>query len=100
MPVALQHTILGGPAWPAQRARGGQLSLPAAAVRANCSLRLFAAYYRVDRMNIPDTLKAQYSARIRPPMVLMSDRGTALASMTGSSLDWHDALCGHGVDIH
>ncbi len=30
-------------------------------------------------------------------MVLMSDRGIGLASMTGSSLAWHDALCGHGL---
>ena len=40
------------------------------------------------------------SARIRPPMVLMSDRGNALASVTGSSLDWHDCLTGHSLDIH
>jgi uncharacterized protein len=30
-------------------------------------------------------------------MVLMSDRGVGLASVTGSSLAWHDALCGHGL---
>jgi uncharacterized protein YcgI (DUF1989 family) len=33
-------------------------------------------------------------------MVLMSDRGLALASVTGSSLDWHDALCGHYTEGH
>lgn len=33
-------------------------------------------------------------------MVLMSDLGIALCSVTGSSLDWHDALCGHSVDAH
>jgi uncharacterized protein YcgI (DUF1989 family) len=40
------------------------------------------------------------SARIRPPMVLMSDRGIGLASVTSSSLDWHDCLVGHSLDKH
>jgi uncharacterized protein YcgI (DUF1989 family) len=65
-----------------------------------CSTLVFAAGDPVDRLNIPDTLKAQMSARIRPPMVLMSDRGVGLASVTGSSLDWHDCLTGHTLDVH
>jgi uncharacterized protein len=67
------------------------------AARANVSLMVFAAGHRTDRLNVPDTLKAQYSACIKAPMVLMSDRGIGLASVTGSSLAWHDALCGHGL---
>ena len=67
---------------------------------ANVSLLLLAADHPADRLNIPDTLKAQMSARIRPPMVLMSDRGLSLASVTGSSLDWHDALGGHSTETH
>jgi urea carboxylase-associated protein 2 len=100
MSTLFEHTIPPGAAWSVQVARGREIHFTAAARRANCSLLVFAAADPVDRMNIPDTLKAQYSARIRPPMVLMSDRGSALASMTGSSLDWHDALCGHGMEIH
>ena len=100
MTVDFEHTIAPGGAWSARVARGRQIRFTAGAGRANCSLLVFAAGDQVDRLNVPDTLKAQYSARIRPPMVLMSDRGTALASMTGSSLDWHDALCGHGLDLH
>jgi uncharacterized protein YcgI (DUF1989 family) len=70
----------------------------ALAAGANASVLLLTA--DGDRLNIPDTLKAQMSACVRPPMVLMSDRGVGLASMTGSSLDWHDALCGHSTDVH
>src|SRR2546427_4307094 len=33
-------------------------------------------------------------------MVLMSDLGRALCSVTGSSLDWHDAVTGHSLDRH
>jgi hypothetical protein len=61
---------------------------------------LFAAHHPVDRLNVPDTLKAQLTAKVCPPMVLMSDRGLALCSVTGSSLTWHDALCGHSTDAH
>lgn len=100
MTPLFEHTIPPGAAWSVRLARGRQIRFTAVADRANCSLLVFAASDPVDRMNIPDTLKAQYSACIRPPMVLMSDRGAALASMTGSSLDWHDALCGHGLELH
>jgi uncharacterized protein len=67
---------------------------------ANVSMLVYAADSPLDRLNIPDTLKAQMSARIAPPMVLMSDLGRALASVTGSSLDWHDAVTGHSLDVH
>ena len=67
---------------------------------ANVSMVIYAADNPLDRLNIPDTLKAQMSARIAAPMVLMSDMGRALASVTGSSLDWHDAITGHSLDVH
>jgi urea carboxylase-associated protein 2 len=93
----LAHTVPGGAAWSLQVARGRMVTFTAEADRANVSLLLFAATHRTDRLNVPDTLKAQYSACIKAPMVLMSDRGIGLASVTGSSLPWHDALCGHGL---
>jgi uncharacterized protein len=96
----LAHEIPPAAHWSAQLRAGRELRLTACQTGANCSTLLFAAHDRVDRLNIPDTLKAQLSACVRPPMVLMSDRGTALASVTGSSLDWHDALCGHSLDAH
>jgi uncharacterized protein YcgI (DUF1989 family) len=93
----LTHTVPGGAAWSLQVAKGRSITFSAEADRANVSLLIFAAGHRTDRLNVPDTLKAQYSACIKPPMVLMSDRGVGLASVTGSSLPWHDALCGHGL---
>ena len=95
--VLLTHTVPAGAAWSLQVARGRTITFTAEADRANVSLLLFAAAHRTDRLNVPDTLKAQYSACIKAPMVLMSDRGVGLASVTGSSLPWHDALCGHGL---
>jgi urea carboxylase-associated protein 2 len=94
------HDIPGGAAWSVRVRTGRLIRLTALGPDANASTLVFADGHPVDRMNLPDTLKAQLSARITPPMVLMSDRGTALASVTGSSLDWHDALCGHACDRH
>lgn len=64
---------------------------------ANVAVLLYALEDRTERLNVPDTLKAQMSGRIAAPMALISDMGRALASVTGSSLDWHDAISGHGL---
>lgn len=93
------HDIPGGAAWSAPLRAGRSVTLTALADGANASMLLLGAD-RVDRMNVPDTLKAQMSARITAPMVLMSDRGLALASVTASTLDWHDCLGGLGAEGH
>lgn len=76
------------------------LRLTAGGAGANSSTLLFDAQRPLERLCVPDTLKAQMQVRVRPPMVLMSDAGRALASVTGSSLDWHDAISGHSTDAH
>lgn len=96
----LAHDVAAGGAWSVLVRRGREFRLTALDGGANASTLLYAAHDRLDRLNLPDTLKAQMSARVTTPMVLMSDRGTALASVLGSSLDWHDALCGHSTDQH
>jgi uncharacterized protein YcgI (DUF1989 family) len=96
----VRHDIRADAAWSVRVAAGRALRLVAMADGANCSTLIFAARHRVDRLNIPDTLKAQLRARVHAPMVLMSDLGTALCSVTGSSLDWHDCLAGHSLDTH
>lgn len=93
------HEITGGAAWSAPVRAGRLITLTALADGSNATMLMFGAD-RVDRLNIPDTLKAQMSARITAPMVLMSDRGLALASVVASSLDWHDCLAGLGHDAH
>jgi uncharacterized protein len=92
-----RHDIPGGSAWSTSVRAGRLITLTALGQGANLSVLLVASD-RLDRLNVPDTLKAQMSACIRPPMVLMSDRGLALASVVASSLDWHDALSGHVHD--
>jgi uncharacterized protein len=91
------HDIPGGSAWSTPVRAGRLITLTALGKGANLSVQLVGSD-RLDRLNVPDTLKAQMSACIRPPMVLMSDRGLALASVLASSLNWHDALTGYAHD--
>ncbi len=92
------HEVPGGTGWSLVLPRGTLLTLEALADNACVSMLLYAAADPLERLNIPDTLKAQMSACLRPPLVLMSDLGRALCSVTGSSLDWHDAVTGHSLD--
>lgn len=98
--TAYRHEVPGGAAWSLPLHRHHRLRLDALGDGANVSMLLFAAANPLERLNIPDTLKAQMSACLRPPVVLMSDVGRALATVAGSSLDWHDAISGHSTDRH
>jgi uncharacterized protein YcgI (DUF1989 family) len=90
------HEIPGGAVWSTPVRAGRWVTFTALGPDANLSTLIIGAD-RLDRLNIPDTLKAQLSACIKPPMVLMSDRGLALASMVDSTLPWHDAFTGLGA---
>jgi urea carboxylase-associated protein 2 len=98
------HDVPGGAGWSLMLPRHASLRLECLAASgdttgsANVSMLIFAAGDPLERLNMPDTLKAQMSACVRPPMVLMSDLGRALCSVTGSSLGWHDAITGHSLD--
>jgi urea carboxylase-associated protein 2 len=98
--VTRSFEIPGGAADSLRLRRHRALTLTTLDDGANVSMLIYAADNPLDRLNIPDTLKAQMSARVAAPMVLMSDMGRALASVTGSSLDWHDAITGHSLDVH
>jgi uncharacterized protein YcgI (DUF1989 family) len=97
--VSWAHEIPGGAAWSTPVRAARLVTLTALGPDANASVLLFGPD-RLDRLNMPDTMKAQMSACVRPPMVLMSDRGLALASVVSSTVDWHDCLTGFGHDAH
>ncbi len=96
--ISYSHDVPGGAGWALTLPRATELRLECLGDGANVSMLIFAAHDPLERLNVPDTLKAQMSACVRPPMVLMSDLGKALCSVTGSSLPWHDAVTGHSLD--
>jgi urea carboxylase-associated protein 2 len=60
------------------------------------SLLLLDRHEPTDRLNVPDSLKAQHVARVTAGVALMSDMGRVLASVVEDTCGWHDPLCGHG----
>lgn len=62
---------------------------------ANVSALFFNADLLLERYNMPDTLKAQYTAFLTRGRVLMSDMGRVLCSIVEDTCGWHDTLCGH-----
>jgi urea carboxylase-associated protein 2 len=94
------HEVPGGAGWSVVVPRHAVLTLEALGDNACVSTLLYAAADPVERLNVPDTLKAQMTGCVRPPVVLMSDLGRALCSVTASTVDWHDAVTGHSLDRH
>jgi urea carboxylase-associated protein 2 len=98
--MSTEHDVPGGAGWSLAVPRGHALRLTTLGDNACVSTLLYAANDPLERLNIPDTLKAQMTARMHPPVVLMSDLGRALFSVTDSTVDWHDAITGHSLDRH
>lgn len=90
--VVFSEIVPGGGHWSWRLSRGMALRFVALEPGANCSVVLYAAHDRLERYNMPDSLKAQHTARYQRGHVLMSDMGRAMASITEDSLGWHDPL--------
>jgi urea carboxylase-associated protein 2 len=81
--------------------RGTVLRLTDLEGGANVSALLFNHEERLERYNMPDTLKAQHTAYLTRGNVCYSDMGRILVSIVGDSCGWHDTVCGvsHASDI-
>lgn len=90
-----EETLPAGAMWSMRIPRLRLVRLTALDANANVSALLYRADQPLDRLNVPDTLKALHTARLTRGHVLMSDMGHALASLVEDSLGWHDALAGH-----
>ena len=60
----------------------------------NVSLLLFNADQLSERLNLPDTLKGQHTARLTVGHSLYSDMGRILAAITADTCGWHDTIAG------
>lgn len=61
---------------------------------ANVSLMLFNANEKSERLNLPDTLKCQHTAKLTAGHCLYSDMGRVLAAITHDTCGWSDSLGG------
>lgn len=95
MKILYEEMLPGGAMWSWKLRRHRTLRLTDVEGGANAGLMAWNADERSDRLNLPDTLKEQYTAKLTRGHVLMSDMGHALLSITADTVGWHDPLGGH-----
>ncbi|MEW6563670.1 MAG: urea amidolyase associated protein UAAP1 [Pseudomonadota bacterium] len=74
--------------------RGTALRLTDVAGGANLCALFYNTDEKLERYNMPDTLKAQHTAHLTQGFVLYSDMGRVLASIVADSVGWHDTISG------
>lgn len=74
--------------------RGQLLRITDIEGNANVSLLLLSAAEKSERLNLPDTLKCQHTAKLTAGHCLYSDMGRVLAAITADTCGWHDSFGG------
>jgi urea carboxylase-associated protein 2 len=96
MTTQLHETLRGGQAWSRRLARHQRLRLTDVEGRACVSALFYNALDPIERYNMPDTLKAQFTAFLTTGRVLYSDMGRVLCSIVADDCGWHDTISGIG----
>jgi len=94
--LLFEENLPGGGLWSWVLRRHTTLRITDLEGGANVGLMAYNADAPLDRLNLPDSLKAQYTAKLTHGHILMSDMGRALLSLTADTVGWHDPLGGHG----
>lgn len=74
--------------------RGQLLRLTDLEGGANVSVMLFNANEKSERLNLPDSLKGQHTAKLTAGHCLYSDMGRVLAAITRDTCGWSDSIGG------
>lgn len=94
MKLLYDETLPGGGHWSAILRRGRCLRVTDPEGGANVALLAFNATEKSERLNLPDSLKCQHTARITAGHCLYSDMGHVLLCVTADSAGWHDPIGG------
>jgi urea carboxylase-associated protein 2 len=92
--VLFEEVVQPGASWSQVLKRGTALRMTDVDGGANVGALFYNFECPVERYNMPDTLKAQHTARLTRGFVLYSDMGRILCSITGDSVGWHDPIGG------
>ena len=87
-------TVPGGATWSHVLKRGTALRIADVEGGANVAAYFLNFELPAERFNLPDTLKAQHTARLTKGHVLYSDMGRILCSITEDTVGWHDPIAG------
>ncbi len=94
MQVIWKKEFRPGEAWSGCIGRQKYIHFKALEDNANVSVLLYNMRETSERYNMPDSLKAQYTAHLTAGNVLMSDNGRVLASIVQDSTGWIDSISG------
>jgi urea carboxylase-associated protein 2 len=92
--ILWEETLQGSSTWSHILKRGTALRLTTIEPNTNVSAIFLNADNPFERLNLPDTMKAQHIARLQKGSVLYSDMGRILCSVTDDTVGWHDLLGG------
>lgn len=92
--VLREQVIPGGWYMTLAMQTGEVLRLQAGGLGCSLSLAAWATADRSERLNIPDTVKVQWTTDLRKGRVLFSDMGRVMLSITEDSSGAHDVLTG------
>src|SRR5260221_2403135 len=91
-----RETLRGGGAWSRRLSRNQVLRITDTSGTACVSALFYNARDPLERYNMADTLKAQFTAFLTTDRVLFSDMGRVLCSVTRDTCGWHDTISGCG----
>ncbi|MFC3902755.1 hypothetical protein SAMN05421749_11031 [Acinetobacter marinus] len=89
-----EELLPSGHHWSGRVQRGTVLQFESLGKHANVSLFCVNAADKLERFNMPDSLKGQHTAYLSTGHVLYSDLGRVMASIVRDDHGWNDAMCG------
>ncbi len=92
--IRFEEIVPAGANWSHVLKRGTTLRITDITGDANVAVLLYNFELLCERLNLPDTLKCQHTARLTKGHCLYSDMGRVLVSITEDTCGWHDPLAG------
>ncbi|MEI6712579.1 MAG: urea amidolyase associated protein UAAP1 [Verrucomicrobiota bacterium] len=92
--IRFTEDVPAGANWSHVLKRGSTLRICAGGDGANVSALFYNFELLSERLNLPDTLKCQHTARLTAGHCLYSDMGRILVSIPEDTCGWHDPLAG------
>lgn len=92
--IRFEERVPPGANWSHVLKRGTTLRMTEVEGGANIPVLLYNFELLSERLNLPDTLKCQHTAKLTRGHCLYSDMGRILVSITADTCGWHDPLAG------
>jgi len=92
--IRFEEIVPPGSNWSHVLKRGTTLRITDPEGGANAAVLLYNFELLNERLNLPDTLKCQHTARLTKGHCLYTDMGRVLISITEDTCGWHDPIAG------